>query len=79
MSKHYFDYFFLIQFILVEDVQMSSLCDYYIKQKKLCVISDKSDKYSEYVYSKKSCSFSFNLLAVNVVQFLKIHEKIEKK
>src|SRR5438034_542877 len=79
MSKHHLDHFSLTQFILAEDVQMSFSCKHCVKQKKSCVVSDKSDKYSECVHSKKSCSFSFNSLAVNVVQLLKIHEKIEKK
>src|SRR5438876_96234 len=79
MSKHHFDHFFLTQFILAEDVQMLSSCDHCARQKKLCVVSDKFNKCSECVCFKKSCSFSFSSLAVNVMQLLKIHEKIERE
>ena len=79
MSKYHFDHFSLTQFILVKDVQMSSFCDCCAKQKKFCVISDKFNKCSECVHSKKSCSLFFNFLIMNITQLLKIHEKIEKE
>src|SRR5436190_773585 len=79
MSKYYLDYFSLTQFILAEDVQMLSSCDHCARQKKFCVISDKFNKYSECVYSKKSCLLFFNFLIINVMQLLKTCEKIEKK
>ena len=79
MSKCCFDHFFLTQFIFVEDVQMLSLCECCVKQKKFCVVSDKSDKCSKCVHLKKSCSLFFSFLIVNVAQLLKACEKIEKK
>src|SRR5436190_14750568 len=79
MSKCHFDHFFLTQFILAEDIQMLSSCDHCVRQKKFCVISDKFNKYSEYVCSKKLCSLFCDFLIMNVVQLLKTHEKIEKK
>src|SRR5205809_2580116 len=79
MSKYCLDHFFLTQFILAEDVQMSSLCDYCARQKKFCIISDKSDKYSECVYLKKQCSLFSDSLIVNVAWLLKACEKIEKE
>src|SRR5438034_1204226 len=53
MLKHHFNHFFLTQFILVKDVQMLFSCNCCTRQEKLCVISDKFNKYSEYVYLKK--------------------------
>src|SRR5436190_24093513 len=44
MLKCCLDHFFLTQFILAEDVQMLFLYKCYVKQKKSCVVSDKSDK-----------------------------------
>ena len=79
MSKCYFNHFSLTQFILVKDVQMSSSCDYCAEQKKFCVISDKFNKYNEYICLKKSCSLFSDFLIVNVAQLLKTCEKIEKK
>ena len=79
MSKHHLNHFFLTQFILAEDVQMSSSCDHCARQKKSCVISDKFNKCSECVHSKKSCSLFSDSLAVNMIQLLKIHEKIKKE
>src|SRR5436190_22722908 len=79
MSKHYFDHFSLTQFILVKDVEMSASCNYCTKQKKSCVISEKSDKYNKYVHFKKLCFLSFNFLVMNVFQLLQTCEKIEKK
>src|SRR5204863_5888942 len=79
MSKHHLDHFSLTQFILTENVQMSSSCDHCIRQKKFCVISDKFNKYSECVHLKKSCLLFFNSLTVNITQLLKTHEKIEKE
>src|SRR5436190_16716495 len=67
MSKHHFDHFFLTQFILVKDAQMSSSCDHCIRQKKFCVILNKSNKCSECVHSKKSCSLFSSFLTVNIV------------
>src|SRR5438034_9674060 len=79
MFKHHFNHFFLTQFILAEDVQMSFLCDHCARQKKFCIIFNKFNKCSECVHSKKSCSLFFNFLTVNITQLLKTHEKIEKK
>src|SRR5436190_8987712 len=79
MSKHHLDHFLLIQFILTKNVQMSSLCDHCAEQKKFCVISNKSNKCSEYVCSKKSCLLFSDFLTVNIVQLLKTHKRIEKK
>ena len=79
MFKCYFDHFSLTQFILTKDVQMLSSCDHCARQQKFCVIFNKSNKYSKYVCSKKSCSLFCNFLTVNVVQLLKTCEKIEKK
>src|SRR5437868_1706724 len=79
MSKCCFDHFFLIQFIFVKDVQMSFSCDCCAKQRKFCVISDKLNKCSEYVHSKKLYLLFSDFLTVNVAQLLKTHEKIEKK
>ena len=66
MLKYCFNYFFLTQFILVENIQISFLCNCCAKQKKSCIVSDKLNKYSEYVCLKKSCLFSFNLFVINV-------------
>ena len=79
MSKHHFDHFFLIQFILVKDIQMLSFCDHCNRQKKFCVIFNKFNKYSECICSKKLCSLFFSSLTVNVMWLFKIHEKIEKE
>ena len=79
MFKCHLNHFSLTQFIFIENVQMSSFCDHCTRQKKFCVIFNKFNKYSEYVHSKKSCLLFFNFLIVNVVQLLKIHEKIEKE
>src|SRR5438034_11292397 len=79
MSKHCLDHFSLTQFILAESVQISFFCDHCAQQKKFCVISDKFNKCSECVHSKKLCLLFFNFLTVNVAQLLKIHEKIEKE
>src|SRR5437762_8066841 len=79
MSKHCLNHFSLTQFILAENVQMLSLCDHCTRQKKFCIISDKFNKYSECVHSKKSCLLFFDFLIVNIVQLLKTHEKIEKE
>src|SRR5436190_5906491 len=79
MSKHCLDHFSLTQFIFVKDVQMLFSCDCCTRQKKFCVISDKFNKYSECVYLKKSCSLFSDFLIINVVQLLKIHEKIKKE
>ena len=79
MSKHHLNHFFLIQFILAENVQISSFCDHCTKQNKLCVISDKFNKCSECIHLKKSCLLFFSFLIMNVAQLLKTHEKIEKK
>jgi hypothetical protein len=79
MPKRRLDHFSLAQFILAEGVQMPSPCDRCAKQKKPCVISDKSDKCSECVRSKKPCSLSSGSLAVDVARLLKAREKIEKE
>ena len=79
MSKHCLNYFFLTQFIFVKDVQMLFSYDCCAEQKKSCVVSDKFNKCSECVCLKKLCLLFFNFLTVNVVQLLKIHERIEKK
>src|SRR5205085_12476527 len=79
MSKCCLDHFFLTQFILVKDVQMLSLYDCCTRQKKFCVISDKFNKCSECVHSKKLCLLFSDFLIMNITQLLKIHEKIEKK
>ena len=79
MFKHCFDYFSLTQFILTEDVQMSSSCNCCARQKKFCVISDKFNKCSECVCLKKSCLLFSDFLTVNVMWLLKTCEKIEKE
>src|SRR5436190_12273294 len=79
MFKYHLNHFFLIQFILAEDVQMLFLCNCCIRQKKFCVIFNKFNKCSECVYSKKSCLLFSDSLTVNIVQLLKTHEKIEKE
>ena len=79
MSKHYFDHFFLIQFIFMKDVQMLSSCNCCAKQKKFCIISDKFNKCSECVHLKKLCLLFSDFLIVNVAWLLKTCEKIEKK
>ena len=79
MFKCCLDHFFLTQFILVKDVQMSSSCDHCTRQKKFCVIFNKFNKCSECVHSKKLCLLFSSFLTVNVAQLLKTHEKIEKK
>ena len=60
---------------------MSLSCDFCTKLQKLCVISDKSTKYSKYVYLKKLYFFSQSLLSFcsDMTKFLKAHEKIEYK
>src|SRR5881394_2688178 len=79
MSKCCLDHFSLTQFIFVKDVQMSSSCDCCARQKKFCVISDKFNKCSKYVHSKKSCLLFSDFLIMNVTQLLKTCEKIEKQ
>src|SRR5438046_1845354 len=79
MFKHCLDHFFLTQFILVKDVQMSFSCDCCARQRKSCVISDKLNKYSECIHSKKLCLLFSDSLTVNVTQLLKTCEKIEKE
>ena len=79
MSKHYFDHFFLTQFIFVKDVQMSFSCDHCAEQKKSYVILNKFNKCSECVCSKKLCLLFSDSLTVNIVWLLKTCEKIEKE
>ena len=79
MSKCCLNHFSLTQFILAEDVQMSSLYDCCARQKKFCIIFNKFNKCSKYVHSKKSCLLFSSFLTVNIIWLLKIHEKIEKK
>jgi len=58
---------------------MLSSCDHYARQKKFCVISDKFNKYSECIHSKKMCLLFSDSLTVNVVWLFKTCEKIEKE
>src|SRR5436190_9542873 len=66
MLKCCLDHFFLTQFILAEDVQMLSSCDHCARQRKSCVVSDKSDKCSECVHSKKTCLLFSDFLIMNI-------------
>ena len=79
MSKCCFDHFSLTQFIFAENVQMLFSCNHCTQQKKFYIISDKFNKYSEYVHLKKSCSLFSDFLIMNVTQLFKTCEKIEKE
>ena len=59
MSKYYLDHFSLTESIFAESVQMLSFCDHCIYLLLSCVLANSSEKYSECVCVKKSCSFSF--------------------
>ena len=59
MSKHYFDHFFLIQFILVKNIQMSFSCNYCACLLFSCMLVNSSEKCNECMYIKKSCFFFF--------------------
>ena len=58
---------------------MSFSCDHCTRQRKSCVLSNKSDKCNECVHSKKSCLLFSDFLIMNVMQLFKTHEKIEKE
>ena len=58
---------------------MSFSCDHCARQKKFCVVSNKFNKYSEYVYLKKLCLLFSDSLIMNVTWLLKACKKIEEE
>src|SRR5205085_235091 len=79
MFKCHLDHLLLIKFIFAENVQMLSSCDHCICLSLSCVLADSSEKYSEYMYVKKLCSFSSQFFfCVKVFCFFHACEKLKQ-
>src|SRR5205809_3398559 len=73
------DHFCLSQLISSSDVEMLISCNCCAKSNCFCILSDKSEKCSECVVSKKSCFFSSQFsYCQNILKLLRAHEKIDK-
>src|SRR5436190_20539530 len=79
MSKYHLNHLLLTEFIFVENVQMSFSCDHCICLLFLCVLADSSEKCSECVHVKKSCSFSSqSFFHVKISHLLHACEKLKQ-
>ena len=79
MFKHHLNHFLLTEFILAENVQMSSSCNYCICLSFLCVLVNSSEKYSECVHVKKSCLFSSqSFFHAKISHLFCAHEKLKQ-
>src|SRR6266487_5309296 len=79
MSKYHLNHFLLTEFIFAENVQMLSSYDYCVCLLLLCVLVNSSEKCSECVCVKKSCSFfSQSFFCAEISYLLCAHEKLKQ-
>ena len=79
MSKCCLNHLSLTESIFAENVQMSFSCNHYTHLLLLCVLADSSEKYSECVCVKKSCSFfSQSFFCAKISHLLHAHEKLKQ-